>query len=158
MGKVIVNQWFPTLSSEYGNSAQVANHREGIASVIGQTAGQRSHYVTEQVLGLEPLLLVAIALGLLVTLVRRRPAALGTLAVVGGVLAFDIMTAVAGRSFAWLRFDITAVPLTVLLLGHAATGLHGGWRRGLAGVVAFAVALPGVVIAADTVTVSGSGS
>lgn len=117
LSRVIVDEWFPTLQSEYGNTAQVTRNRGFIEAVVGSDAHARLGYVLEQVVALQPLAAVLLALALLLALVRRDLRVLGAVAVPGAILAFDVAASVNGSSFVWLRFSITVIPLAVLLAG-----------------------------------------
>jgi hypothetical protein len=148
LNKVIVRQWFPTLNSEYGNTAQVALDRTYIDNVIGRTTNGRLDYVGHQLFGLEPLVAGLVALTLLLGALRRDLRVLAPLAAIASVLAFDVAATVTGRSFGWLRFSIAVVPLAVLLAGVLVS--QAGPRRWLrlpAGIVACALVLPGVFTA-----------
>lgn len=113
--KIIVGQWFATFSSEYGNAAQVAANERGIHAITGETLGDRAAYALNQLLGLQPLLPLLLVLAAAVALRRRDPRMLAPTAVFGAVLAFGNMAFLSGNSFGWLRFQIAAVPLMVLL-------------------------------------------
>ena len=148
--KLIVNQWFATFSSEYGNSAQVSANATGIASVTGESTADGSAYGAQQLLGLHPVLPFALVVAAALALARRDPRLLAAVSVFGSVLAFDNLAFVAGSSFGWLRFQITAIPLAVLLLGCAlarrpsqlATGLAPSGARGVAAVTRHPVRVP----------------
>jgi hypothetical protein len=116
-GKLIVGQWLPTLSSAYGNSAQVSANTGGIGSVTGTTPGERVGYAAQQMLGLEPLVFVLLLLAGAVALRRRDPRIFAPLAVFGAVLAFSNLAFLSGNSFGWLRFQIVVVPLAIMLAG-----------------------------------------
>lgn len=115
--KMIVDQWFATFSSQYGNSAQVAAALHGIESVTGHTLDDKLGYALRQLLGLAPLVPLLLALAVALAVRRRDPRVLVPVAVFLPVLAFDNLTLLTGTSFGWLRFQITAVPLAVLLAG-----------------------------------------
>lgn len=116
--KIIVDQWFATFSSQYGNSNQVDTNSSYITSVTGSDLGGRTAYWLEQLIGLSPFALVLVVLALLVAWRRRDARALAPVTVLGSVLAFDALAFLSGTSFGWLRFNITVVPMAVLLAGH----------------------------------------
>jgi hypothetical protein len=116
-GKLIVGQWFATFSSAYGNSAQVRANAGGIGSVTGTSLGEKVTYGLQQTFGLEPSVLVLLVLAGVVALRRRDPRVFAPLAVLGSVLAFSDFAFLTGNSFGWLRFQIVAVPLAILLAG-----------------------------------------
>jgi hypothetical protein len=170
-GKLIVGQWFATFSSQYGNSAQVSANATGISSVTGDDLSTRIGYWSQQMLGLAPLLALALAVSLIMAWRRRDPRILAAITVLGSVLAFDALAFLSGTSFGWLRFHITAIPLTVLLAGHLIAALldpgaavvspssravPGGARfrsRGTAGTVA-ALAMALIAIPSALVTLN----
>lgn len=115
--RLIVGQWLPTVSSVYGNSAQVVRNAGFIGSVTGTTLGAKLAYASQQMLGLEPPVLILLVLTGVVALRRRDPGILALLAVFGSVLAFSDFAFLAGSSFGWLRFQIATVPLAILLAG-----------------------------------------
>jgi hypothetical protein len=115
--KLIVGQWFATFSSEYGNSAQVSTNAGTISSVTGDDLPGRLAYWSQQLLGLSPFLLPLLAAAALLAWRRREWTALGPFTILGSVLAFDALAFLAGLSFGWLRFTITAIPLTTLVAG-----------------------------------------
>lgn len=151
LSKIIVRQWFPTLSSEYGNTAQVTANRRFIDEITGNDLNSRAAYTAHQMLGLEPLLALLLVLALLAAALRRDLRVLAPPAVAGAVLAFDVAAAVLGKSFGWLRFEIVEVPLAVLLAGYlvAAAGRR-WWLRGAASVAGLALVMPGLVVAVPT--------
>jgi hypothetical protein len=164
--KIIVGQWFATFSSEYGNSAQVDSNAHGIESVTGAALGARTAYALHQILGLQPLVPLLLILAVVMAIHRHDPRMLAPLAVLGSVLAFDDLAFLAGGSFGWLRFQITVVPLAVLLAGvllaapgappAAPTTVHGpSWRPSarvrrvatvVVAVLAAALAIPTTVV------------
>ncbi len=151
LSKVIVNQWFPTLSSQYGNTAQVGAQREFIEAVIGTTTSARLTYVGEQLVGLQPAAVVVLVLAALLAALRRSPLLLGLVATMGAVLTFDAAATVTDRSFGWLRFQIAVIPLAVLLAGVVIA--HAGRRlvlRSAAALVCVALVTPAVVTSVDT--------
>ncbi|WP_432993166.1 phospholipid carrier-dependent glycosyltransferase [Dactylosporangium sp. CA-233914] len=115
--KIIVGQWFATFSSAYGNAAQVTANERGIHSITGDALGDRIVYALQQLLGLQPLLPLLLAVAAVVALLRRDPRMLAPITVLGAVLAFGNLAFLSGNSFGWLRFQIVAVPLAILLIG-----------------------------------------
>ena len=114
---IIVGSPFETFTSVYGNSSQVGLSIEAIRASTGSTPAGMLAYLTEQVLALEPALAPVLGLAAVVALVRRDVRMLVPIAAFGSVLAFSGLLFVAGGSFGWLRFSITAVPLAVICLG-----------------------------------------
>lgn len=115
--RILVGSWFPTFTSDYGNSASVNSARGYIAGGTGTTEAAMAHYTADQLLGLEPFAVVLLILAVIVAIRRRHLAALAIPLVVGAVLAFDDLAFLVGDSYGWLRFQISVIPLTVLLAG-----------------------------------------
>jgi hypothetical protein len=127
-----------------------------IAGVAKSTATSRLVHEVHALANIAPLLPMALALGLLVGVQRRNLELLAVGAVLGGSLAFSLVSYLEAQIFPWFRFYIMAVPLEVLLVGAAlagsdgagrswVTGDSGTWRRRLP--TAFAgVALPLAVV------------
>lgn len=115
--KAIVDQWLPTISSVYGNSANVGTYVRSIESATGHTLDTKIVYGLQQLLGLEPLAPLLLILAAVLAIRRRDLRVLAPLAVFGSVLAFDNLTFLTGNTFGWLRFQIVVVPLTILLAG-----------------------------------------
>jgi hypothetical protein len=155
-GKLIVGQWFATFSSQYGNSAQVSANATGISSVTGDDLPGRVAYWLQQMLGLAPLLALALAAALIMAWHRRDPRVLAAVTVLGSVLAFDALAFLSGTSFGWLRFHITAIPLTVLLAGHLVAAVPrpgpGRVRSRATAVIVAAAAMALVAIPSALVT------
>lgn len=115
--RLIVGQWLPTVSSVYGNAAQVIENAGFIGSVTGTTLGGKFAYASQQMLGLEPPILILLVLTGAVAFRRHDARILAILAVFGTVLAFSDLAFLGGNSFGWLRFQIATVPLAILLAG-----------------------------------------
>lgn len=126
--RILVGEWFPTFGSKYGNSAQVAAATQWIQQGTGTTFGQTLAYLGKQTVALAPLaggvLLWAIVLGIR----RRSLVVVVPLVVFGSVMAFCGLVLLMGASFGWLRFQITVIPMTVLLAG-AIIGMQGSAGR-----------------------------
>jgi len=155
---VIVGSPFATFTSTYGNTAQVSSAIGGIRDAVGHTPIAAASYVAQQIAGLEPLIVVVLVVGAVLALLRRDPLMVISMAVFGSVLAFSGLLVLAGGSFGWLRFQITAIPLAVIVAAGIVTSLRDGarsrnalWSRpdhglrllgGVAGVALVLVALP----------------
>jgi hypothetical protein len=151
IARIIVKQWFPTLQSEYGNTAQVAGSRKYIDEVTGAGFPARLSYAAHQLLGLEPLIAVLLVLVLVLAAIRRDFRGLAPVAVAGAVLAFDALALLTGKSFGWLRFQIAVIPLAFLLAGVlVALVREWRWVRWVSGTVALALLLPAFATSAAT--------
>jgi hypothetical protein len=111
---VITGSAFATFSSVYGNSSQVALAGSSIAATTGQGL-DALRFAFGEILGLAPALPIVIGIAAVISMRRRRTEMLIPLAIFGSVLMFAILTTVGGASFAWLRFSITAIPLSIVL-------------------------------------------
>jgi hypothetical protein len=116
---VIVGHPFETFSSRYGNSAQIATAARGIAQVHGGTTFGALWYLIRQLGLLAPGLLVAVPVVVFLLSRRRGAVLLAPVAVLGSVLAFQALVFANGSSFGWLRFQITSIPMLVMLAGLA---------------------------------------
>ncbi|KUL24260.1 hypothetical protein [Actinoplanes awajinensis] len=116
--KIIVDQWFATFSSQYGNSTQVDTAASDISSVTGADLPSRTVYWLQQLIGLSPVALLLTAIALVIAWRRRDLRVMAPITVLGSVLAFDALAFLSGTSFGWLRFNITVIPLGVLVAGH----------------------------------------
>lgn len=97
---------------------QFRGNADVLQAAGGGVAGATSvRLVIQQLVGLSPLLIVAVGYAGAVALHRRDLRVLAPLSIFGGVLAFAFAAAAAGATFHWLRYWITALPLTVLLGG-----------------------------------------
>ena len=153
ISRVIVKQWFPTLQSDYGNTAQVASSSKFIAQVVGHTFRARSSYALHQIVGLEPALAVLLVLAVVMLLLRRDLRLIAPIAIAGAVLSFDAFAFLSGTSFGWLRFQIASVPLAVLLAGLLVASVPGGRLvRALAVVLALALTAPAIVTSSYTMS------
>lgn len=113
--RVLVGQWFPTFSSQYGNSAQVSGSKSFIEQATGNSPLAALHYAANQITGLAPLVLPLVVVAAVVAVRRRDWSALSAPVVLSSVLAFDNLAFLSGSSFGWLRFQIAVIPLAVLL-------------------------------------------
>jgi len=73
---------------------------------------------------LAPLLLIVLLTSVAVAIWKRDPRVLAPLAVVGGAMAFDMLSYLDNKVFPWLRFYIPAIPLEVLLVGSLIAALQ----------------------------------
>lgn len=121
--KILVGEWFPTFGSKYGNSAQVADAAQWIQQATGTTFGQTLEYLGRQMFGLAPLFAVLVAATLVLAVRRRTVTVLVAPVVFGSVMAFCALVLLMGASFGWLRFQITIIPLTVLMAGAVVAAL-----------------------------------
>lgn len=115
--RILVGEWFPTFGSKYGNSAQVQSAAHWIQEATGTTTGQTLWYLSKQISALAPLLALLLVAAAVLAVRRRNPAVLVPVVVFGSVMAFCGLVLLVGSSFGWLRFQITAIPMTTLLAG-----------------------------------------
>ncbi len=147
---LIVGHPFEQLSSPYGNSAQVRSS----ADVIGTATGWTAEYVLDQMLGLEPLLVLTLVVAGAAAVLSRSVRPLLPLLVFGPVIALQALIFTGHQSFGWLRFQIVVVPLAALSVGAAVGTIdvrnRARWPWRLVAVSVTAVLLvPSVVVAAD---------
>ena len=124
--RILVGEWFPTFGSKYGNSAQVQSAAHWIQQATGTTTGQTLWYLSKQITALAPLLAVLLPVAAVLAMRRRSLTVLVPVVVFGSVMAFCGLVLLVGSSFGWLRFQITAIPMTVLLAGSVIGMLTSG--------------------------------
>jgi len=155
---LIVGSPFAQFTSQYGNSAQ-------LALGAGGTPGgphQRLHYVTHQVLLLEPLLAIVVVVAIAAVVARRDAAALVPFAVFGSILVFEVFAFLKGQTASWLRYYIVEIPMVVVLAGlfasrqHAVAASRPPPGRQRSGGRPLALAMRGIVVAASIVGVAVS--
>jgi len=155
--KILVDEWFPTFGSNYGNSAQVADAAQWIQQATGTGFGEVLVYLGRQTLALAPVFVPLLAVTVVLAVRRRSVTYLVAPIVFGSVMAFCGLVLLIGASFGWLRFQITIIPLTVLLAGSVIAAMSGqraprsaespgterwwGGRRTLLAIVLVAVAV-----------------
>ncbi|MBK5305301.1 MAG: hypothetical protein JJD92_01290 [Frankiaceae bacterium] len=144
---IIVGSPFEQFTSQYGNASQIAVGQQAFENIRGGIDSKA--YVGLQLAALAPLLPLAAA-GAVGTAWRRRDLRLlAPLSVIGGVVLFAVLAFLAGQTVGWLRYSVTAVPLSFLLAGCA---LAGGdrparlpWVRGaVAAGLAVVIGLPSI--------------
>lgn len=151
--RILVGEWFPTFGSKYGNSAQVQSAAHWIQEATGTTTGQTLWYLAKQVSALAPALALLTVAAAVLAVRRRDLAVLVPVVVFGSVMAFCGLVLLVGSSFGWLRFQITAIPMTVLIAGavigmlSAAPAVVRDGRRRRASAMATAVVLLAVALA-----------
>jgi hypothetical protein len=143
---IIVGHPFEQFSSVYGTASQLK------ALELDPTQGRSSAlaYVGEQVIGLAPVLPVALVLATLCVVFRRDLRAIAPVALFGSALTFGVVFAASGKTAGFLRYFIAAIPLTALLVGFvAATGRSPRrWRRLASASVAGLAAMAMLVVTA----------
>jgi hypothetical protein len=122
---IITGEPFPIFTSIYGNSAYVERAASDNAAATGQGTAAAVAYVAGQIIGLEPLLLPIIAAAAAICLWRRDWRVLAVVAILGAVLAFQVYAFLTGRTYGWLRFYISAVPLATMLVGLSVADMRG---------------------------------
>lgn len=115
--KILVDEWFPTFSSQYGNSAQTRANEQGIEQAAGDTVGETLAFLGRQNVGLAPLFCVLLVITAVLAIRKRSPVPLVPVAVFGSVTAFAWLMLLMRLTFGWTRFQITIIPLTALLAG-----------------------------------------
>jgi hypothetical protein len=108
-GWIINNEFFATMSSQYGNSSQVA----GRLAQQGGDAGSAWPVVASRLFGMQPLTGIAVAVAVVVAATRKRVAALVPVVVFGGTLAFAAVAQLNSMTFGWFRFYLLAIPLVI---------------------------------------------
>lgn len=114
---IITGEPFPIFTSVYGNSAYVERAMSQNALATGQGTPAAVDYVADQIIGLQPLFVVVAAIAVAVALRRRDWRILAVGGILGAVLAFQVYAFLTGRTYGWLRFYITVIPMATMLVG-----------------------------------------
>lgn len=112
---LLVGSPFAQFTSIYGNSSQVQVLRESVLEQIGPRTALG--YVGGQVLGLAPVLPVIFVLALVRAGCRLDQRVLAPVAIIGAPLAFSVVAFLTGSTVGFLRYEIAAIPLLVVLAG-----------------------------------------
>ncbi|MGE2716872.1 hypothetical protein ACQI4L_22680 [Mycolicibacterium litorale] len=136
-GWIINDELFATLTSQYGNSSQVAGR---LAHAAGHDAGSTWPVIASRLFGMQPLVGVAIAVAVVVAAVRRTIGTVVPVAVFGATLAFAFVAQANSTTFGWFRFYLLAIPL-VICVALAAWQLA-KWPSVLLLVASLVVAIP----------------
>lgn len=150
---VIVGAPFAQLTSQYGNSAQLAEQGPSATHASGSLASIAGH-IASQILALEPAAAGILLFALGAALLTRSIVTVAALAVTGPVLAFEIGASALGLTFGWLRFYIMVVPLCALTAGILLAELKDrrpDWPTALRAVPA--IAAVAALLSADPTTV-----
>lgn len=109
---VITGQSFPQFTSKYGNTHLIAE-----SHVAAGTMLSRALHEATAITYMGPLLVVIVIVAGAVALVRRNDQIIGLVAILGGGLAFTLVSYLTNAIFPWFRYYIMVVPLEVLLVG-----------------------------------------
>jgi hypothetical protein len=101
-------------SGQYGNSSQISNSAAGVAE-FQQLAGGPATIVLRDILYLEPFFPLIAIVVVLFAVQRAEVDALVPIGVFGAVLCFEAYAQLKGATFAWFRFFLMTVPLTIVL-------------------------------------------
>src|SRR5664279_1598036 len=115
--KILVDDRFPTFGSKYGNNASVADYAQSIKQATGVSIDQTLKFHGQQTAALSLLFSVLVVAATVLAVRRRNLPALVAPVVFGSVMGFCALVLLMGASFGWLRFQITIIPLTVLMAG-----------------------------------------
>ncbi|MCV7177132.1 hypothetical protein [Mycolicibacterium sphagni] len=120
---LLVGSLFDSYTSQYGNAAQVA--ASGIGTLT-QAVGFEgtSLNIAAQLLGMQPLVVVVVAMVLTRAVQKRCIDVLAPLAMFGAILVFQIYAIYTAATFGWFRFFMTAIPLAVVALLITTTPGH----------------------------------
>jgi hypothetical protein len=136
-GWIINDELFATLSSQYGNSSQVAGR---LAQAAGHDAGSEWPVIASRLFGMQPFVGVAVAVAVVFAVLRRRVSIVVPVAVFGATLAFAVVAQANSTTFGWFRFYLPAIPLVIcvaLACWHRAK-----WPSALLLTASLVVAIP----------------
>ena len=109
-GWIVSGELFATLSSQYGNSSQVA-----VATSRGGIPHAGWLVIAQRMLAMQPFVGIAVILALARCALARSWDALVPVSVCGAVLAFTVWGHLTGATFGWFRFYLLAVPLVLVI-------------------------------------------
>jgi hypothetical protein len=112
---LIVKDPFQQFTSIYGVVSQLAVAQPQVAAITGQGTSSAYIWITKQILGLEPGILILGLLAFILTFRGRAAFTLPVVATIGGVVAFAIFGFLTGRTLGWLRYSIAVIPLASIL-------------------------------------------
>lgn len=136
-GWIINDELFATLSSQYGNSSQVAGR---LAHAGGHDAGSTWPVIASRLFGMQPLIGVAVAVAVVVAAVRRTVGTVVPVAVFGSTLAFAVAAQANSSTFGWFRFYLLAIPLVLCVA--LACWRSAKWPAAVLLVASLVVAIP----------------
>ena len=136
-GWIINDEFFATLSSHYGNSSQNAGR---LAALAGRDAGASWPVIVARLFGMQPLVLVSVAVAVLIAALRRRITPLVPVLVFGSTLLFSVAAHHLSITFGWFRFYLAAIPM-VVCVALACWGPARAAARNTAAAVLLAAAL-----------------
>lgn len=111
-GWVVSGELFATLSSQYGNDSQVSAAMER-GGPLAEAASSDWVVIAARLLGTQPFVGLAVAIGIAHSVLRRTADALVPIAVLGPVLAFAVWGQYTSTTFGWFRFYLLAIPLVI---------------------------------------------
>jgi hypothetical protein len=112
---MLVGSPFAQFTSIYGNSSQVQLLHETLIEQTGQGTSAAFGYVAAQVLGLAPFLPIVGLFALLRAALRLDHRVLAPIAIIGAPLGFSVVAFLAGSTVGFLRYEIGAIPLLIVL-------------------------------------------
>jgi hypothetical protein len=110
-GWIISGELFATISSQYGNSSQVA------VAIAHGALDHNSNWlvIAQRLLAMQPFVGLAVVLAAALSVVRRSWTDLVPIATFGPILAFAAWGQFSQSTFGWFRFYILAIPLVIVI-------------------------------------------
>ncbi|WP_254900667.1 hypothetical protein [Rhodococcus sp. 1168] len=150
-GWVLTGEAISQITSPYGNSSQVsvAAVNQGGSGVDLAAAGGE---ILARIFGMQPLLLVVLAVAAVVAQRQRRLDSFVPTALFGGVIIFQAAAQITGTTFGWFRFYIFVIPLVVITIltwwspATVSARSASGWARHLPGVAMLVVAVTSIPV------------
>ena len=112
-GWILTGQLFATLSSQYGNTSQVATslaRGAGVADI-----GQEWMVLAIRTLAMQPFTGFAVAIAVVIVVSTRRIDGLLPVVTLGSILAFSLWGAYTDTTFGWFRYYLPAVPMVIVI-------------------------------------------
>ena len=112
-GWILTGQLFATLSSQYGNTSQVATSLARGAGVVD--IGQEWMVLAIRTLAMQPFTGFAVAIAVVIVVSTRRIDGLLPVVTLGSILAFSLWGAYTDTTFGWFRYYLPAVPMVIVI-------------------------------------------
>ncbi|CAN5684324.1 hypothetical protein BH09ACT8_BH09ACT8_48300 [soil metagenome] len=124
-GWIVSGDLFATVTSQYGNTAQV----ETAMARGGITSNADTFVIAERLLGMQPLLGLAVILAVAIWALTKRAALLVPLATFGAVLVFSAWGQYSASTYGLFRYYMPAIPIVLVIALACWTPTQSGTSR-----------------------------
>ena len=109
-GWILTGHLLSTVSSQYGNTSQVAVARAGSAQTHADW-----WVIAERLFAMQPFVGIAVILAVALSIVNKTLAPLVPLVTFGAVLLFSLWGEYSGTTFGFFRYYVTAIPMVIII-------------------------------------------